>query len=128
MHGLQGTRLSQCDKCSSYKPPRTHHCRSCRRCILRMDHHCMWINNCVGLRNYKAFIVLVLYATMASIYSSVVLVSCTVQKDWNFSGMVSLKIFYVSQHLIIITILCNTFCNGLFQFFHRGESLISYFG
>ncbi|XP_028113821.1 probable protein S-acyltransferase 15 isoform X2 [Camellia sinensis] len=65
-----GTRLSQCDKCSSYKPPRTHHCRSCRRCILRMDHHCMWINNCVGLRNYKAFIVLVLYATMASIYSS----------------------------------------------------------
>lgn len=97
-----GTRLSQCDKCSSYKPPRTHHCRSCRRCILRMDHHCMWINNCVGLRNYKAFIVLVLYATMASIYSSVVLVSCTVQKDWNFTGMASLKIFYIISGVTIV--------------------------
>ncbi|CAL5407365.1 unnamed protein product [Camellia sinensis] len=39
--------------------------------LVEGDHHCMWINNCVGLRNYKAFIVLVLYATMASIYSSV---------------------------------------------------------
>ncbi|KAB2010445.1 hypothetical protein ERO13_D10G212000v2 [Gossypium hirsutum] len=25
-----------CDKCAAYKPPRTHHCRVCKRCILRM--------------------------------------------------------------------------------------------
>ncbi|CAH2050877.1 unnamed protein product [Thlaspi arvense] len=66
-----GIQRKRCDKCSVYKPPRTHHCRSCRRCILRMDHHFIWINNCVGLRNYKAFFVLVAYTTMASIYSSV---------------------------------------------------------
>ncbi|XP_052199242.1 probable protein S-acyltransferase 15 isoform X2 [Diospyros lotus] len=67
--GVQGRH---CDKCSAYKPPRAHHCRSCRRCILKMDHHCKWINNCVGYRNYKAFLVLLLYATMATIYSSIV--------------------------------------------------------
>jgi len=35
------------------------------------DHHCLWINNCVGYANYKAFFILVFYATVASIYSTV---------------------------------------------------------
>ncbi|KAJ9545565.1 hypothetical protein OSB04_025272, partial [Centaurea solstitialis] len=26
----------RCDKCSAYKPPRAHHCRVCRRCVLKM--------------------------------------------------------------------------------------------
>lgn len=65
--------LRYCQKCSHYKPPRAHHCRVCRRCILRMDHHCIWINNCVGHTNYKIFFVFVLYAVIACIYSGVLL-------------------------------------------------------
>ena len=34
-----------CAACRTYKPPRTHHCRICRRCIARMDHHCPWMNS-----------------------------------------------------------------------------------
>ncbi|KAF8021579.1 hypothetical protein BT93_G1893 [Corymbia citriodora subsp. variegata] len=62
----------KCEICSTYKPQRCHHCRTCRRCVLRMDHHCQWINNCVGYWNYKAFFILVFFATVASIYSMVV--------------------------------------------------------
>lgn len=32
--------VSICKKCLSPKPPRTHHCSVCNRCILKMDHHC----------------------------------------------------------------------------------------
>ncbi|KAK4403901.1 putative pentatricopeptide repeat-containing protein [Sesamum angolense] len=32
----EGAQLRQCDKCSGHKPPRAHHCRVCRRCVLRM--------------------------------------------------------------------------------------------
>ncbi|PWZ33914.1 putative protein S-acyltransferase 16 [Zea mays] len=39
--------------------------------IKRKDHHCIWINNCVGHENYKIFLVFVLYAVIASFYSMV---------------------------------------------------------
>lgn len=51
-----------CKWCECYKPDRCHHCRVCRSCILRMDHHCPWIANCVGFNNHKYFLLLVFYS------------------------------------------------------------------
>lgn len=53
-----------CKWCGKYKPDRCHHCRVCKSCILKMDHHCPWIYNCVGFANYKFFFLLLFYSVL----------------------------------------------------------------
>ncbi|KAL7342987.1 zf-DHHC-domain-containing protein [Rhodotorula toruloides] len=57
-----------CRTCRVYKPPRAHHCRQCGRCILRMDHHCPWVNNCVGHHNYAHFLRFLFFVDVACSY------------------------------------------------------------
>mmetsp|Transcript_78323 Transcript_78323/g.162742 ORF Transcript_78323/g.162742 Transcript_78323/m.162742 type:complete len:390 (+) Transcript_78323:168-1337(+) len=54
----------QCKWCLKYKPDRCHHCRVCNMCILRMDHHCPWVYNCIGFRNHKYFFLVLVYASV----------------------------------------------------------------
>ena len=57
---------AHCIICNADKFERVSHCRQCDRCVLRMDHHCGWIRNCVGYNNHKMFLTLVLWQCVAS--------------------------------------------------------------
>jgi cytochrome bd-type quinol oxidase subunit 2 len=45
-----------------------------------MDHHCPWINNCVGELNLKYFFLFVMYSGLLCLYGSVLI---TVEWLWN---------------------------------------------
>lgn len=44
-----------CRECNLWRPYRCGHCHMCGRCILRLDHHCIWMGTCVGERNMRFF-------------------------------------------------------------------------
>lgn len=43
------------------KPMRSNHCGICKKCVLKMDHHCPWVNTCVGWKNQRHFILFIFY-------------------------------------------------------------------
>ncbi|XP_017837759.1 palmitoyltransferase ZDHHC15B isoform X5 [Drosophila busckii] len=57
-----------CEKCKIIKPDRAHHCSVCSCCVLKMDHHCPWVNNCVNFYNYKFFVLFLGYALIYCLY------------------------------------------------------------
>ena len=74
MRGVTSEKAKRkCEKCTAWKPARAHHCSICGDCIFRMDHHCPWVNNCVGYGNLKFFILYTGYSTLLSCYTLVLL-------------------------------------------------------
>jgi len=51
---------SLCPDCEVIRTPRCRHCNLCGVCVDRFDHHCPWVNNCIGKGNYAQFYLFIL--------------------------------------------------------------------
>ncbi|KAK2720246.1 palmitoyltransferase ZDHHC6-like [Artemia franciscana] len=67
--------LQFCSICKAYKAPRSHHCSKCGKCVLKMDHHCPWINNCVGHYNHGHFTAFLAFAVIGCSHATIILLS-----------------------------------------------------
>ncbi len=102
-----------CHKCRCWKPDRTHHCSSCGKCVLLMDHHCPWFATCIGFHNRKFFIQFLTYtwfwALFSLISSGIVMSSFFVEGDYNDAY---LELKWVFLFVIAIAVI---FAVGIFD-------------
>ena len=61
------------------------HCRTCGKCVQNFDHHCKWLNTCVGTKNYRYFLILMggvaVMTTISLALSAYILAMCFLDKN-----------------------------------------------
>nr|XP_039251585.1 palmitoyltransferase AKR1-like [Styela clava] len=95
---------------------KTKYCKLCQAPMLDMDHHCLFLNNCVARKNHKHFIVLLIVVMVTQ--TMFVICSClyaSMYSEGNFnSGLgdpITPYIFYLYKHdawIFCLSILCMT--------------------
>ncbi|KAL4660324.1 putative palmitoyltransferase ZDHHC12 isoform X1 [Arapaima gigas] len=68
-HLHMALRQRRCGYCLLLQPMRAKHCQSCGRCIRRYDHHCPWMQNCVGERNHRYFLLFLAVQLMVLVWA-----------------------------------------------------------
>ena len=66
----QGEMLEYyCPKCLIKMDFRTKHCVICEKCVDDFDHHCFWVGNCIGKKNFSLFFNFLVYVIFNTLFN-----------------------------------------------------------
>jgi len=95
-------RICRKSKPNVYKPDRAHFCKMLGRCVLKMDHFCPWLNNCIGFYNHKYFYLFIFYMAVICVF---MLVAMTPVFVHDVSSMEVVEIDFTKEFRVTLTYL-----------------------
>ena len=63
-----------CPYCLVKKNFRSLHCLICKQCVEEFDHHCFWVGNCIGKKNYTLFFIFLIYILINTLFNIIFLI------------------------------------------------------
>lgn len=107
-----------CPDCEVIRTTRSRHCSICNRCVERFDHHCPWVNNCVGMGNHAYFmtflfdICVLLVIVIATVAVNIHLYDDGELNPDNFLIILPLEVY--SKQLFFFASITNIVCASFF--------------
>jgi palmitoyltransferase len=101
-------QLKWCELCEWVIDARSAHCTSCKRCTIRVSHHCWFINNCVGEKNYASFIGLLISSAALLVIQLICVVQTAIFVHGDYSGFLKRSHWfanYYSSRLVVNSVL-----------------------
>lgn len=83
----ESNRKNWCPVCRLVRPPRAGHCRICGVCVLRLDHHCVWINSCVGQANHRSFLLTLVFFLLTSLFGTSLVLQSVCPGQYLFTAL-----------------------------------------
>ena len=99
--------MAYCKNCRVNVQLDSKHCWDCNKCVSNYDHHCPWLNTCIGTRNYFYFYVsiwslLVMLATSST--ADVLVIVEHARDSTNALGLGSVLVWLISIILALVDI------------------------
>lgn len=101
-----------CHTCKTIKPYRASHCKACNRCVLAFDHHCPYIQNCVGYRNRPFFFLFVISSCSLQIVCARVVYIClskAIDQYFLYPAVVGVFLFGLMTAILTFGAVCLIF-------------------
>ena len=77
------------------------HCIICNKCIDGFDHHCNWLNNCIGKLNYRPFVGLLLAYNVQGVLQIIIFMQPSDLSDFAIAMIVIGSIRVVAVSLLL---------------------------
>ena len=99
-----------CYYCELQVHQRSKHCRRCNKCVEVFDHHCPWLNTCIGKHNYPFFLTLLCSAFALLSLQIAASVQACVESQLDDAAGAQLQRVYGAMSTLAYTLLNGAAC------------------
>lgn len=115
-----------CCLCNQEQPLRTRHCHECERCVLTFDHHCVFVNNCIGEKNRPIF-----YVYLVLLTAQCLLATLLVEQEFRLDKLDYWLFIMFAAEMVYFTMVATFFvfhnylmCKGMTTWEYFSEELM----